>query len=163
MCSGLREFPIRQAIPKTEVRAAYHRKWPPGGATRYELCVFYYCRTYYKAVRVGGVEDIDIRTMRCVFITAGCVCVLYVRELFFRVCTVGESTYDRFPGSVFNTLRLGCIAALPRLCRKGTCGPREGGPTSLGPGVLLRETVTRVPKVPIRLGVDRHSQRLSLW
>jgi hypothetical protein len=41
--------------------------------------------------------------------------------------------------------RLEGIAALPRLCRTGTCGPaREGGPTSLGPGVLPRQTVTRV-------------------
>ena len=34
---------------------------------------------------------------------------------------------------------------------------REGGPTSLGPGVLLRETVTRVPKEPrCRLGLPIH-------
>ena len=44
---------------------------------------------------------------------------------------------------------------------------REGGPTSLGLGVLLRETVTRVSKeplcrlgLPIRLGVGQHSQHL---
>ena len=44
---------------------------------------------------------------------------------------------------------------------------REGGPTNLGPGVLPRETVTRVSKeplcrlgLPIRLGVGQHSQHL---
>ena len=28
------------------------------------VCVFYYCRTYYKAVRVGGVEDMCYETRR---------------------------------------------------------------------------------------------------
>jgi hypothetical protein len=38
------------------------------------VCVFYYCRTYYKAVRVGGGGEWRTGAMRddepCVFITA---------------------------------------------------------------------------------------------
>jgi hypothetical protein len=37
------------------------------------MCVFYYCRTYYKAVRVGG----------------GGVCVYYCRT-YYKAVRVGE-------------------------------------------------------------------------
>ena len=68
-------------------------------------------------------------------------------------------------------LRLGCIAALPRWSRKGTCGPVPGGrPASLGLALLRKRPWPRfLPEprcwlgLPIRLEVDRHSQRLSLW
>jgi hypothetical protein len=42
-------------------------------------CVFYFCRTYYKVVRVGGGGEWRTCAMRddCVFITAGPITKLF--------------------------------------------------------------------------------------
>ena len=48
------------------------------------MCVFYYCRTYYKAVRVGCYER--RRAEACVEESAVCVCVRgTVKDMCYEV------------------------------------------------------------------------------
>ena len=74
------------------------------------VCVFYYCRTYYKAVRVGGrrVEDMCYERRRA---------EAYVDEsAHHALVNAGGRTYTNVCVPVFpGTSRLGIITANPKL------------------------------------------------
>ncbi len=54
------------------------------------VCVFYYCRTYYKAVRVGGGgEWCEDWVKNFENDDGGCVCVYYCRT-YYKAVRVGE-------------------------------------------------------------------------
>ena len=66
-------------------------------------------------------------------------------------------------------LRLGCIAALPRLRRKGTCSPVPGGRLDQSRSCFARDRDPSFTRAPMSTGSPNkargrcHSQRLTLW
>ena len=72
------------------------------------MCVFYYCRTYYKAVRVGGgrrVEDMCYERRRAEACVDESLYQMYIVEAWRVRGKMRGGENIRLPGGLLKTLR----------------------------------------------------------